>query len=67
MCSLSNISLTRLASANSSSVAWLEVLTIGIIYDWTVKVKLLFLESFVEKIYIYLRDLFTFVLALFPV
>lgn len=67
MCSLSNISLTRLASANSSSVAWLEVLTIAIIYDWTVKVKLLFLESFVEKIYIYLRDLFTFVLALFPV
>lgn len=65
MCNLSNISLAKLASANASSVIWLEILTIGIISDWTVKVKLLFLEGFVEKNYISPGDLVSFVLAPF--
>lgn len=38
-CSLSNISLPKPASTNSSSVVWCEVFTVAIVYDWMVKVS----------------------------
>ena len=45
-----------------------KVFTVAIVYDWTMKVKLLFLEGFVEKKKcIYLGDLVSFVRTQLPV
>ena len=38
-----------------------ELFMVAMVYDWIAKVKLLFLEGFVEKKCIYLGDLVIFV------
>ena len=58
---LPNISLPKPTSANSSSMVRPELFMVAMVYDWIAKVKLLFLEGFVEKKCIYLGDLVSFV------